>query len=307
MNLESNPQDSAVERFRRNAAPSEFEFPLPRGFSTPFEVTQQGKELVEKTWEAFREKLDGGRGLPELRIVEEYLSRFEQELEEQANEKFGEVGRWYRLGNFEEEKRLEFVGWYEHQIHLTFQGGYIPPLWKELHPTEREWLIRVRRVAQRLRDAARGAAFRRAVLRNLLWEHVMYGEARKWEEIPEDEREDMTESDMPECFISYAEKDQKFAQKLHDDLEDKGIRCWIASEEIRIGEEFRSVIEEAIHRCKKVLLILSEDSIKSEWVKDEVEAALEKERADGRAVLLPIRIDEAVQSTGQAWAAKLSR
>jgi len=28
------------------------------------------------------------------------------------------------------------------------------------------------------------------------------------------------------CFISYSSKDQTFAERLHADLEDKGVRCW---------------------------------------------------------------------------------
>jgi hypothetical protein len=56
-----------------------------------------------------------------------------------------------------------------------------------------------------------------------------------------------------------------------------------------------------------VLLILSEHSVKSEWVQDELEAALERERRGKRLVLFPIRIDDAVVETEQAWAASIRR
>jgi hypothetical protein len=42
-------------------------------------------------------------------------------------------------------------------------------------------------------------------------------------------------------------------------------------------------------------------------VDEEVEAALEKERKSGKLVLFPIRLDDAVMETDQAWAASLRR
>src|SRR5262245_24600010 len=37
------------------------------------------------------------------------------------------------------------------------------------------------------------------------------------------------------CFISYASKDQIFADRLHADLQNKGVRCWFAPHDMRIG------------------------------------------------------------------------
>jgi hypothetical protein len=57
-----------------------------------------------------------------------------------------------------------------------------------------------------------------------------------------------------------------------------------------------------------LLVVLSETSVASTWVESEVEAALERERtADGKTVLFPIRIDEAVMKTSEAWAADIRR
>jgi hypothetical protein len=54
-----------------------------------------------------------------------------------------------------------------------------------------------------------------------------------------------------------------------------------------------------------VLLILSEHSIKSDWVEDEVTTAFEEERKRGQPMLFPIRLDDTVMATDEAWAAKL--
>ena len=61
------------------------------------------------------------------------------------------------------------------------------------------------------------------------------------------------------------------------------------------------------HLQDKLLLLLSEYSIVSAWVEGEVEAALEKVGRQQREVLFPIRLDDAVMQTSQAWAATLRR
>ena len=50
-----------------------------------------------------------------------------------------------------------------------------------------------------------------------------------------------------------------------------------ATQNMKIGNKFRQRIDEAIHLQDKLLLLLSEHSIASTWVENEVEAALEGE------------------------------
>ncbi len=109
------------------------------------------------------------------------------------------------------------------------------------------------------------------------------------------------------CFISYSSKNHEFAERLYADLQNKGVRCWFAPEDLRIGDKFRQRIDESIRLHDKLLLVLSEDSISSAWVENEVESALEREHNAKRLVLFPIRIDEAVVNTQMAWAASLRR
>ena len=109
------------------------------------------------------------------------------------------------------------------------------------------------------------------------------------------------------CFISYSSKDQKFAERLHADLQDKGVRCWFAPEDLKIGARTRPAIDEAIRVRDKLLLILSERSIESDWVEKEVETAFEEERRRKRTVLFPIRLDNTVMDTSEAWAADIRR
>jgi hypothetical protein len=109
------------------------------------------------------------------------------------------------------------------------------------------------------------------------------------------------------CFISYSSKDQAFAERLYSDLQNIGVRCWFAPEDMKIGDKIRDRIDQSIRLHDKLLLILSEHSINSDWVEDEVEAAYEQERIRGKIVLFPIGLDTAVMDTDKAWAAKLRR
>jgi uncharacterized protein YjbI with pentapeptide repeats len=72
------------------------------------------------------------------------------------------------------------------------------------------------------------------------------------------------------CFISHSAKDEDFARRLHADLQAKGVRCWFAPEDMKIGAKILDTIDEAIRLRDRVLLVLSEASIASEWVEDEV-------------------------------------
>jgi hypothetical protein len=107
------------------------------------------------------------------------------------------------------------------------------------------------------------------------------------------------------CFISYSSKDQTFAERLHADLQNQGVRCWFAPHDMRIGAKIIDAIDEAIRVRDKVLLILSEASVASDWVEGEVTRALGEERKRKQVVLFPVRIDDAVMQTSEAWATLL--
>ena len=110
------------------------------------------------------------------------------------------------------------------------------------------------------------------------------------------------------CFISYSTADQTFAERVHADLQKNRVRSWLATEDLKIGDPFRQRIDESIRLHDKLLLILSNASIRSTWVASEVEAAFEKERRlSAGLVLFPLRLDDAIMDTNTAWAADIRR
>ena len=69
---------------------------------------------------------------------------------------------------------------------------------------------------------------------------------------------------------------------------------------MKIGAKILDTLDETIRLRDKVLLVLSEASITSEWVEDEVTKAFEEERQRDGVVLFPVRVDDAVMETKEA-------
>ena len=92
------------------------------------------------------------------------------------------------------------------------------------------------------------------------------------------------------CFISYSSKDQEFAERLHADLQNKGVRCWFAPHDIQGGKKTHEQIDQAIHVHDKLLLVLSQHSINSPWVEFEIRRARKREVQEQRRILFPIRL-----------------
>ena len=109
------------------------------------------------------------------------------------------------------------------------------------------------------------------------------------------------------CFISYSGKDRKFIEKLNADLQKEGIRCWFAPEEMKMGDESRQRVNQQIRIHEKLLIVLSAFSIESAWIQQEVEAALEEERARNRSILFPIRLDNSSLDGEKKWLRNLQK
>jgi uncharacterized protein YjbI with pentapeptide repeats len=92
------------------------------------------------------------------------------------------------------------------------------------------------------------------------------------------------------CFISYSHKDKYFAKHLHSRMRAANLRVWYAPEEMKGGQKIHEQIYSAIQVHDKLLLVLSENSLQSEWVMTEIRRARKVEREQNRRKLFPIRL-----------------
>jgi hypothetical protein len=98
--------------------------------------------------------------------------------------------------------------------------------------------------------------------------------------------------DYYSCFISYSWKDREFVTMLHADLQEVGVRCWLDEKELHTGDHVAEQIDRALQAHDKVLLILSDSSVRSTWVRLELRNALQLEKERRKTVLFPLRLDE---------------
>lgn len=79
---------------------------------------------------------------------------------------------------------------------------------------------------------------------------------------------------MTDVFLSYAQADESLARQLAEALREQGLSVWVDEENLQPGAEWASAIQSAIERSKNVVVLLSENSSKSEWVRREAAIAL---------------------------------
>lgn len=106
------------------------------------------------------------------------------------------------------------------------------------------------------------------------------------------------------CFIAHDPADRAFAQSLHDALQARGIRCWLAPRGVIHTQTRRGVPASA-----RILLCCSAAALRSSWVGKDLDDALENERSLAKRhrvevrLLHPVVLDAALQSWGDIRAA----
>lgn len=92
-------------------------------------------------------------------------------------------------------------------------------------------------------------------------------------------------------FISYTHADGPFVNVIEKGLKNKGIRFWRDIRHATAGRLERQ-IDRAIRLNPTVLLILSENSVQSDWVQHEARLARKLEIETKRDVLCPVALDD---------------
>jgi uncharacterized protein YjbI with pentapeptide repeats len=101
-------------------------------------------------------------------------------------------------------------------------------------------------------------------------------------------------------FISYSHGDSEFVDRIGDCFNKKSIRYWRDIHDMKAGR-LEKQIDTAIRQNPTVLLILSKNSLNSDWVEHEARTARALEKDLGRDVLCPIALDSTWNSKDNRW------
>ena len=76
-----------------------------------------------------------------------------------------------------------------------------------------------------------------------------------------------------DVFLSYSERDSSIAFPIRDELQRGGARVFMAKKSLRAGDDFAEEIRLSLHGSAEIWVILSPNSLNSEWVTTEWGAA----------------------------------
>ena len=92
-------------------------------------------------------------------------------------------------------------------------------------------------------------------------------------------------------FISHNQLDRQFVeQQLIPLLNEIGIKHWYSNEDIKVGESWVRSINTSLDSCNWVVVVVSQYSRNSAWVKEEVDMAASRSHLLNK--IIPIQIDE---------------
>lgn len=91
-----------------------------------------------------------------------------------------------------------------------------------------------------------------------------------------------------QVFLSYAESDEAFAKALSSQLTRRGLSVWSPEQEVLPGDNVWLRIGEALKKSKAMVVLVSPESMRSEYVRREIEYALGDPNYEHR--VFPVRV-----------------
>jgi hypothetical protein len=90
------------------------------------------------------------------------------------------------------------------------------------------------------------------------------------------------------AFLSYAHEDKDFAERIAVELQKAGIDVWIDRWEIKAGDSLiEKIFVDGLSNCDIFLILLSGASVRSKWVREELDSAMIK-KIEGITRIIPL-------------------
>src|SRR5262245_42586890 len=91
-------------------------------------------------------------------------------------------------------------------------------------------------------------------------------------------------------FVSYSRDDHVAVLKLVEDLRSAGVDVWLDQTDIASGRRWDETIEQALSSCNQLIAVLSEASVASQNVMDEVSYAIDEGKTVIPVIIRPCKI-----------------
>jgi hypothetical protein len=89
-------------------------------------------------------------------------------------------------------------------------------------------------------------------------------------------------------FLSYSHRDRDKAEQIAADLIGAGLTVWWDVNRIGLGDRLRETINRGIRSSRAFVILLSTSSLVSEWVLNELDAAMIREITEKRRFVIPV-------------------
>lgn len=97
---------------------------------------------------------------------------------------------------------------------------------------------------------------------------------------------------MAGLFLSHSSADKPFVTKLAIDLVNRGMPVWFDTWEMDTGDSLQTRIYDGLGDSDLIIVVLSANSVGSNWVRKELTAALTLEDRREKTLVIPIRISD---------------
>jgi len=87
-----------------------------------------------------------------------------------------------------------------------------------------------------------------------------------------------------EVFTSHSSKNASFIERLRRVVTSRDIKSFVSKTNIRGAQQWHDEIGSALKRCDWFILVLSPQSVRSRWVKNELMYALQSPRYEDRII-----------------------
>jgi len=89
-------------------------------------------------------------------------------------------------------------------------------------------------------------------------------------------------------FLSHSSEDRVFVNTLALDLKSRGFDVWYSEWELGVGDSLATAIQTGIAEASWLIVVLSPESVKSRWVREELNAGFARQLAEDRVYILPV-------------------